>query len=125
MRDANLLSCLAKLNDCNKFRPLWRLWNTLIYKSGRGVGRGDLQNLCCWRRCRCTRYAFGRPTADHVKRSLSRGYVELGFADSERLCHPSKVGPYSVHALHEICPRDAKAKSDDIVIPAVYYPPLQ
>ena len=57
--------------------------------------------------------------------SRQRRYVELGLAGSERLFLPPKIGPYSLHALHQVSARDAKAKSDLDVIPAVYYPPFQ
>ena len=57
--------------------------------------------------------------------SRQRRYCELGLAGSERLFLPPKIGPYSLHALHQVSARDAKAKSDLGVIPAVYYPPLQ
>src|ERR1035441_5271606 len=57
--------------------------------------------------------------------SRQRRYVELGLAGSERLFLPPKIGPYSLHALHQVSARDAKAKSDLGVIPTVYHPPLQ
>src|ERR1039458_5320356 len=54
-----------------------------------------------------------------------RRYVELDLAGSERPCLPPQVGPYSVHALHQVCARDAQAKSDLGVVPAVYHSPFQ
>ena len=51
--------------------------------------------------------------------------VELGVVRSERFCLLAKVGPYSVHALHQVGAREAQVKSDGGVIPAVYHPPLQ
>jgi hypothetical protein len=85
----------------------------LIYKSGRGVAREDLQNLSCWRRCRCTRYVFGRPTADHVKRSLS----PLCRAWSRRLRAPlpsvegrSVFGARASPGLREGCPGDERSR---------------
>ena len=53
------------------------------------------------------------------------GQVELGVVRSERFCLLAKVGPYSVHALHQVSARDAKAKSDGCIIPAVHDPRLQ
>src|ERR1019366_5580622 len=54
-----------------------------------------------------------------------RRYVELGLAGSERLCPPPKIRPYSVHAPHQVCARDAQATSDLGVVPAVYHSPFQ
>lgn len=59
--------------------------------------------------------------ADYLKLSST----PLGVARSERFCLPAKVGPYSVHALDQVCARDAQAKSDGGIIPAVNHPPLQ
>jgi hypothetical protein len=58
-------------------------------------------------------------------RTVTNAAIELDLAGSERLCLPAKIGPYSVHALHQICARDAQTKSDLGVAPAVYHPPLQ
>src|ERR1035437_9592970 len=54
-----------------------------------------------------------------------RRYVELDLAGSERPCLPPQVGLYLVHALHEVCARDAQTASDGGIIPAIYYPQLQ
>jgi len=36
---------------------------------------------------------------------------------SERLCLPPKIRPYSLHAPHQVCARDAQATSDLGVVP--------
>ena len=60
-----------------------------------------------------------------ISNGHERRYCELGLAGSERLFLPPKIGPYSLHALHQVSARDAKAKSDGGIIPAVYYSRLQ
>src|SRR5450759_4706890 len=60
-----------------------------------------------------------------ISNGHERRYCELGLAGSERLFLPPKIGPYSLHALHQVSARDAKANGDGGVIPAVHHPPLQ
>jgi len=87
--------------------------------------------LCAWsrgadcrRRSRCARNVFGCRRTSTLNGHCRR-QVELGVARSERFCLPAKVGPYSVHALDQVCARDAQAKSDGGIIPTVNHPPLQ